>query len=436
MKKIHAFFATAMCSTLALTSCVKEVINDDKQETATPNSFLQIRTRGENDTLPVPQGRFYLFNASGTCVNLLTIDADNQSATAKLPEGQYQIYAIGSNDLSCFDLPIKADATPESIIQLKTDETMNDLLMKQQNVTLVKDEPQNLNITLDRKVINITNISIKQVPDTISKVEVAIKSLYTKVQLNGTYPDETDDYQVTLTEADDSTTWQATPNQMSFPSKGNPIVEVTFTHPTGTKTYTYTSDIPFSANHKVSIEGTYTETGDIELTASMSAPSWVIDAPVIFEFNETNKTSSTTSPTSTPLPAVGSTYEGCYVLATDSATRKVTLLSTSEENQIATGTDATTHTNAINSRLASWEEFSNLSGTKRVPTADEISLFGANTSLVSLSTGNSKFYYCMDAGTLKRIEVKRQANGTNVIKNPEATLAPANYLRPVIDITF
>jgi len=439
MKQISKMIAAALSSTLAFTSCVKEVINDEAWEKEPTKSVLQIQTRGANDAQPVAQGRLYLFDKNGSCVGMLDVDTETPTATESLPIGKYQVYAVGSDHLDRFSLPDREDASPESVISLKAESTMCDLLMKHDSVTLVKNQEASLNLTLERKVICIDSICIHQVPDSISNVSVSISDLYTQIQLDGEHPDVTAAYETTLTEQEDGKTWKTEPGQMSFPSKGRPVIRITFTGPNSTSNFAFTANSAFTANHKVGISGKYTETGTVVLLATLNTQEWDEPTSVIFNFNDSAKVTSTPDPSPTPstttLPTVGSTYQGLYVISVNETTRVVTLLSSTEKNHIDETADASSHKTSVNNAIKSWEEFANLTGTTRVPTVEEFTSFASNNALLPLNQADNKDYYCINGSTLKTVNVKKRGDEV-VIDSPGTVFVPATYLKPVIDITI
>lgn len=209
MKSHKLLFFPIFCGVVALSSCEKVVFDEVDNEEVTPTSQLIISTRADDPmTTAIQQGRIYIFDSEGSCVRMLSTDATTQTAETALQAGSFSVYAVGGSDLSRFGLPEQANATTTSVLQLQSGQTMGDLLLTNADVTLKDGENRTLNLTLNRKVFCVTDVTIKQVPADVTKVEVSLEPLYKQVLLNGTFPDETESATITLTAGEDGT-WQA-----------------------------------------------------------------------------------------------------------------------------------------------------------------------------------------------------------------------------------
>lgn len=178
MKNLKSLFIYAACGTLFLNSCSKEVVGETENESER-TAQLRITTR-TGETPAVKEGQIYVFNSDGTCIDVLTTDQTTQSASSQYAPGTYQVYAVGSEDLSRFSLPTMANASPTSEIQLNTGSVMEDFLTAHAQVTLVDNVSQQLNLSMARKVISFSNITIKNVPTDVTGVSVTIEPLYKK----------------------------------------------------------------------------------------------------------------------------------------------------------------------------------------------------------------------------------------------------------------
>ncbi|MBR3619358.1 MAG: hypothetical protein IKN44_06360 [Bacteroidaceae bacterium] len=222
MKK--EFFLIALGAIMMLTACEKIVIPEDEEASPIPtgeldgSAQLMISTRtGGGDNNAVAEGRIYIFNQAGSCVQMLSTDEDDNSAVAHLAAGSYSLYAVGGDDLSRFVLPTQNNATTTSVITRQEGKVMDDLLMKKADVVLEDGESTNLNMALEHKVLAISEVEIKKVPTDVTNVEVALMPLYSSIRLDGVYPDTpTESYKIALTKQDDGKTWKALPNQMLF----------------------------------------------------------------------------------------------------------------------------------------------------------------------------------------------------------------------------
>ena len=90
----------------------------------------------------------------------------------------------------------------------------------------------------------------------------------------------------------------------------------------------------------------------------------------------------------------------------------------------------------LNTALASWPSVSDITGSWRIPTIEEVRLFAATSYLMDgLSLSQKKILYCYDGSDLKAVTVVWTINGIEV-KSPVDSCGPTYILRPVIDITY
>ena len=429
--KTTKLFTAACCCIIALAGCSKEIISDEENQLAR-TSQLSITTRADGDLANIKDGRIYVFNQAGTCIEVLTTAEATQSATTLLAPGTYQVYAVGSEDLNRFSLPDKDNAKADSKISLNEGNAMEDFLTTQAQVTLVDGVTQQLNLHMERKVTSLTSITIKKVPTDVTAVSVTIEPLYSSILLDGSFPNETEPAKMVLTKKEDGT-WQTTPNMLHFPSKGKPTITITFTRENGLKSYSYTANEELAANHHFTIEGTYTQSQGVTLTGIIYNSEWGEDKTITFDFDDENISDNggddDSGNTDVTMPTPGSTYKGCYVVAVNGNT--ATLLSPTEKNgyniykeEMANAIDI------INEALETWPSVNGISGVWRVPTETE-----ARSFLVDENSGTTinNIYLYMDNNTLKTFTVKTRDTGRFVAAS--SNLASNNWLRPVIDVT-
>ena len=290
-------------------------------------------TPGDSEEETIVEGKVYIFNSTGICVQLLSMDEESQQITTQLPPGQYTLYAIGGNDLTRFALPTQSEATSSSVITRLAGKVMDDLMMASVVVDLEEEESLNQNIALEHKVICLDDIEIRQVPQTATKVEVTFTPLYSSVCLDGSFPaSPTESYKIALTKQADGSTWKAAPDQMLFPSKGTPTVNVTISTSTGNLSYSFTAEA-FSANHHFSIVGTYQTPQGVTLTGILTAGDWGEDQEIAFDINESDVEF-------TPLVA-GEFCGDYYVVSVDETHRKAVLLAKEKISYTAPSGNAT-----------------------------------------------------------------------------------------------
>lgn len=400
-------------------------------------SQLSITTRADGDLANIKDGRIYVFNQAGTCIEVLTTAEATQSATTLLAPGTYQVYAVGSEDLDRFSLPDKNNAKADSKITLNEGNAMEDFLTTQAQVTLEDGVTQQLNLYMERKVMSLTSITIKKVPTDVTAVSVTIEPLYSSILLDGSFPNETEPAKMVLTKKEDGT-WQTTPNMLHFPSKGKPTITITFTREDGLKSYSYTANEELAANHHFTIEGTYTQSQGVTLTGIIYNSEWGEDKTITFDFDDENISDNDggddSGNTDVTMPTPGSTYKGCYVVAVNGNT--ATLLSNNQQRGYTLSNDNTTATNSLNEALASWPSEDEITGTWRIPTLEEAQLFLIDPNSFELTLTSWTTYIILNNSNVEGINVKNTASGRVLgSSTPLNDLGANAWLRPVIDVT-
>ncbi len=434
--KTTKLFTAACCCIIALVGCSKEIISDEENQLAR-TSQLSITTRADGDLANIKDGRIYVFNQAGTCIEVLTTAEATQSATTLLAPGTYQVYAVGSEDLSRFSLPDKDNAKADSKISLNEGNAMEDFLATQAQVTLEDGVTQQLNLHMERKVTSLTSITIKKVPTDVTAVSVTLEPLYSSILLDGTFPNETEPAKMVLTKKEDGT-WQTTPNMLHFPSEGKPTITITFTREDGLKSYSYTANEELAANHHFTIEGTYTQSQGVTLTGIIYNSEWGEDKTITFDFDDENISDNDgdddSGNTDVTMPTPGSTYKGCYVVAVNG--NKATLLSPTEKNNIKIYTDdLDAALETINNELSSWSPVEDINGTWRVATEPEARIFITDPNSFNL-TRSPCYYLISDGATLNEVEATVDSEGNKTAGATTDYFGLRSRLRPVIDVTI
>jgi len=422
------------CFMLVLAACEKPML--ENEEITLDNhqgkgvAQLTVSTRsGEEST--VSQGRIYLFDQAGKCVQVLATDDENNVATTQLAAGSYSLYAVGGNDLTRFNLPEQEEASPTSVITRMEGKVMDDLLMKHADVTLTEGENTNLPLTLSHKVICLNQLEIKQVPVNVNKVEVALSPLYSSVRLDGTYPDTpTESYKIALSKQADGTTWSASPQQMLFPSKGMPTIHVTVTTATETLGYSYTANEELSANHHFSISGTYKVSQGVSLSCVLTIADWDDDQSLSFDIDNNSKIAY--------HPVAGKFCNGYYVVSTDASTKQAVLLA---KNNVpytvpTEGAEPADWQQATATAMESLALPEDITGSWRLPTLSEAEVITKNEQLTTFSEqGNSKVLFCTIDGQFGWAYTKKVDN-TYTLKKNTSPFNSSILLQPVIDINY
>lgn len=219
---------------------------------------------------------------------------------------------------------------------------------------------------------------------------------------------------------------------MHFPSKGNTTITIAFTRSTGTKSYSYSTNEELPANHKLNIEGTYSQSQGVTLTGIITGEEWGEDKNITFSFDETNVTEEPSTPP-TDLPTAGGTYQDHYVVAVNG--NVVTVLSNKQDRNLGITGSTSDPVASINSIAEGWAAEEGVSGTWRVPTDAEARIFLVDpNSFTPKYAGNTCSYFCLDGTTLKGI-ILRNDNGTRIIDGYVSEFSDVIWLRPVMDIT-
>ena len=432
MSKYFVNFVAAMCGVMCLGSCAQEVFNEEMSESATS---LTVRTRSEDGQgaevkYPV---RLYVFDSGDVCKAVQTIEDATGSLTARLPVGTYSVYALGGADESRYVLPTQENASKSSVVALQSGQGHGDLMAGQSSVTLSEDGSNSLTIGLERKVMLIKSVTIKDVPAEAGNVSVKVSPIRQSMLLNGEYQGEAGECTIALTKQDDGTTWKTTSEtNYQLPSVGKPTITVTIDN----DSYSNTCSQELPANHKVSIEGTYkaatpTTPTEVTLTGTVTGATWGEDKPVTFDFGP-DDTGASTPPAN--MPEVGSIYNGCYVLSVNG--NQVTLLSPSQEQHIVDDTDKSNQEalgTKINAKLASWEQ--RISTNWRLMNANEMEIIRSSYTTINSSitnpqilTGTNCYYFFVDGNTIKEFSVSSDSTPSGG--------RPSTYLRPVTTITI
>lgn len=428
MKKNFVILA-AVGSVMGLSGCSEQVNNDVILEEITrgiPENQGVLRVQTRSETSP-QEGMVYVFDSKGTCVKVLSTDEGGQLAATQLPVGTYSAYAIGGDDLSAYTLPDLEGAAASSVISVAEGKVMGDLLMKTATVTLTAGNASNLALELERQVLQLKEVTIKQVPADVTKVEVSIAPLYQGIMLDGTFTEEHSTLQLELIKKSDNDTWTNGTNQpYCFPSDGKPTITVSFTRTSGVKRYSYQASETLEANHQVVLEGTYSEEQDALLSGTLTARAWEAEKNMPFEFNEENLV---TVPKEEPI--AGQTYKGYYVISVNSTNNTAVLLSKTQYNKIDSSGKMAQKASEIEKPTG--EGIS--CGEWRLPTVDECRNFLEDESIEGKLY--NMYYYCNNENNPNRLSVSKSSdlisfNGPF----PISSYDDETLYRPVIDITY
>jgi len=433
MKKNFVILA-AVGGLVGLGGCSEQVNNDvilEEIAWGIPENQGVLRVSTRSDASP-QEGMVYVFDSEGNCVKVLSTDEGGQLAATQLAVGAYSVYAIGGDDLSAYTLPDLDDAATTSVISVAEGKAQGDLFMKAGSITLTAGNVSNLALELERQVLQLKEVTIKQVPADVTKVEVSISPLHQGVRLDGMPCEGQTSLTLALSKLADNTTWGNGEHQpYCFPSDGEPTITVSFTGTSGVKRYSYQANEAFEANHQLVIEGTYSEQQDALLSGSLTAKAWGAERSMPFEFDEANLVDgdSSENPEELEVPVAGGTYQGYYVVSVNDASKRAVILS---KTQYKNFTDAA----AVNAALGSWSAPEDVSGTWRFPTKAEMTAFLNDRNVVSLENGKNISYYYKDGNEISRVELNKDYKGDYSIKDYKNSINPNTWFRAVIEIQY
>lgn len=397
------------------------------------NSVLQVRTRGtspsEEATVAYPV-QVYVFQGD-KCKAVQNIGDEGQTLNIPLTEGTYTVYAIAGASSADYTLPTKSEATNSSPITLKDGRTLTDLMTATATATLVDGSTNTVTLGLQRKTMLIQSVTIKKIPTAATAVSVTIAPLWQSLCIGGSYSGTTGSQTIALTRQADGRTWTLGGDAIHVlpPSSQLASISVNITSGGTTKTYTYSCSDQLEAGYKINIDGTYTEAVGVNLTGTITGATWLGDRTISFEFDENGSSTvvdGSAVDNSAAFPAVGSTYQGCYVLAVNNADdyAEVTLLSPTELTGIEYTTDMQAH---IEAALATVTD-GDISGWEVPTTAEAHLMYDAREAIGNLTAGT---YLCL-GGTGYRAFKPTDATFSTSSSNIKAS----TVLRPVVTITI
>ena len=435
-----SLFASAL-AVLGLTACEKTLVEDiaDVGNGHVKNSVLQVRTRsggslGDEATVAYPV-TVYVF-AGDECRAVQTIGDEGQTLNIPLVEGTYSVYAVGGASTSDYVLPTMDDATVTSAIALCKGHEHGDLMAASATAMLVDGGTNTVTLGMTRKTMLIQDVTIKKIPTAATAVSVTIAPLWQSLTVGGTYSTMNGSNTIGLTRQEDGRTWQNAASAYLLPPSSQPAsVSVNITIGGTTKTYTYSCSDQLEAGYKINIDGTYTEAIGVNLTGTITGATWLGERMISFEFDESGSSTvdddngggngNNEAPDNTEdIPAVGSTYQGCYVLAStvadDGQWAELTLLSPNETTIGKAYNDASFigHPEVLEALIDEKLAEADVDGISdwRLPTYNELnsiyaSLDAINEAFESDVRASGKYIYDAGGTVLFRILSQTTADG-------------------------
>ncbi|MBO4810614.1 MAG: FimB/Mfa2 family fimbrial subunit [Prevotella sp.] len=411
--------------------------------------MLQVRTRAgesaDEATVAYPV-TVYVF-AGFECRAAQTIGSEGQTLNIPLTEGTYSVYAIGGASVSGYVLPDVSEASVSVPIALREGHEHGDLMTAKANVVLADGEASTVTLGMERRTMLLQSVVMKKIPMAATSVSVSVAPLWQSLTVGCDYTGSGDSYLLNLEKQSDGRTWQSTEAVYLLPPSSSPAsITVRITTPSGTRSYTYSTSNELEAGYKINIEGTYTEAVGVTLSGTITGAEWKGERTIRFDFDERGLSSGSTDEGNGDeggsddgdLPAVGTLYQGCYVLANNDTS--ATLLSPNEasigKSHTAYTYDAEGLSETINNLIAS-TAIDGINGW-RLPTLAELNaiysasetanaLFEADGG-TALTNARRYFYNDAEGDLLYRVLSPPDTSG-------DADFPSATYVRPVTIIT-
>lgn len=395
MKKVltHAVLCIAPW---VLGACEKELVSEDMIVT---DSSLSITTRSvtAEETISFPIA-VYVFNSdSKRCVKNEQLATKDTPLAFTLPHGTYDVYAIGGVDESLYTLPSE-DVTAESEITLKDGKEHADLMTAHSIVTLEEDEENNLTLNMERQVMQLTDVTIKQIPSGITAVSISLSPSFQSILINGELGKTwTHKYPLVY---EGNGCWILPSPTMILLAPEAATITVGLTKSDGTvKNYSYPCPDELKKNYHISITGNYQEDNTVNIVGSVTGTTWAGNKEITFDFGDTETNKEEDDDEEEGLinesaPAAGTIYKDCYVLkvnTTDKADEVLLLYNNDFEINPKEKTEAQV-IEEINTILTSLS-LNDIAGW-RLPDLEEAKLITAKIGIYKIA--NKNYYYLLD----------------------------------------
>ena len=311
MKKLLTRAVICM-SPWALGACEKELISD---EPIIAESSVSITTRSvtaeEKISFPV---NVYVFNAeSKEFVNHKKISDGNSPLEFSLPLGTYSFYAVGGADENQYVIPSEDGITEESEIILKEGKEHADLMTASNTIEVKENKENDLTLDMERQVVQLTNVTINNVPEDISNIGISLSTSYKGITINGEPRTEWEHYYALTNNGNGE--WTLPSSVMLLLKAESVKVTISMTKQDGTsKMYSYTCPEDIIKNYQINITATYQDNSAINIVGHITGTSWTGTKDITFHFGDNIDEGFDPSIINEPTPTQGKTYKDCYVL--------------------------------------------------------------------------------------------------------------------------
>ena len=445
MKRTNLYSLLAIVSAMTLGACEKELMEEETM--GEPDCSLNIVTRtGDSEAEVSYPVTVYVFPHDGDkCTMVETIESEDDELELALENGAYDVFAIAGADDANYTVPTQSTATPTSEITLKDGKEHNDLMTAKNTVILKAGEENNLTLSMTRQVLELSSVTIKQVPAEFTAVSVSLSPSYKSLKVNGTLG-TLSDQKFELTKGEGGT-WTLPSAKKQLVASESTSITVSMTSGSVTKSYTYSCADKLRANYKFSITGTYTENKTVTLAGIITGVVWAGTREIKFTFDESGTQTDDTGGDDTggddtgggdetgsddEVPTAFTLYKDCFVLNVTEATsgHDVLLFYNDNISLSAEGKTEAQVLTEINTALSGLT-VNGITGW-RLPTAAEADIIqkksGSIATTVSVAVTNGKYYLLQDS--------KLYSTYFDGIASLEISYSGGQYLRPVTTVHF
>ena len=432
MKKQNlCYAAVAACVVLcSLGSCTQEEMAYQGEQKDI--SKLKVMTRTDDESSKPEEGKIYIFNQNNVCIDTISPSALRDNTPTRIKPGTVKLIAIGSNDLSAYNLPYKSTVTDSSIIKLNSGRALTDLILGTTTTTLEEGETTQTDITMSREVICLKHLTADNIPDDIIGTEIMVGPMYKNIKLNGKYTNDVDTIRIALQkDPNEEGVWVYKGDSIfSLPSKGNPSFILRLKTSDTTTEYTYQLNRPLTKNHFVKLDIDFREGIKTYIASSLSNPVWEGTDSIKYQYQKEDISNEV----SVTHPEAGGRYNKYYVVSVDKSKRTAVLLRRS-------GDTGVTNDSILDAKLKSINRPEWSIGGWRLPTIDECKSI---LSTAKINDDNNDIvykvdpgtYYCTKDGKLATVTLKGNNTKRNLTENDNSCYSADYIFRPVIEISY
>ena len=432
MKKQNlCYAAVAACVVLcSLGSCTQEEMAYQGEQKDI--SKLKVMTRTDDESSKPEEGKIYIFNQNNVCIDTISPSALRDNTPTRIKPGTVKLIAIGSNDLSAYNLPYKSTVTDSSIIKLNSGRALTDLILGTTTTTLEEGETTQTDITMSREVICLKHLTADNIPDDIIGTEIMVGPMYKNIKLNGKYTNDVDTIRIALQkDPNEEGVWVYKGDSIfSLPSKGNPSFILRLKTSDTTTEYTYQLNRPLTKNHFVKLDIDFREGIKTYIASSLSNPVWEGTDSIKYQYQKEDISNEV----SVTHPEAGGRYNKYYVVSVDKSKRTAVLLRRS-------GDTGVTNDSILDAKLKSINRPEWSIGGWRLPTIDECKSI---LSTAKINDDNNDIvykvdpgtYYCTKDGKLATVTLKGNNTKRTLTENDNSCYSADYIFRPVIEISY